>query len=64
MTEEEAAEWQERLRAAVAATLRARAARKAFRDDHTERRKHGKAALHRIKLARLRNSPQTTEETP
>lgn len=54
MTDEEAAEWQERLRAAVAATLRARAAKREERADHLRRRRYGKAALHAIKLNHLR----------
>lgn len=54
MTEDEKQEWQERLQRAVAETLRKRAARKAEREDHQLRRKHGKAALHARKLAHFK----------
>ena len=51
MTLEE--EWQERLRSAVAETLRRRAARAAVRSDLDAARQAGLAARHRQKLARL-----------
>jgi hypothetical protein len=52
MTEDEEREWQERLRAAVEATLRKRASRARFRAERTEARRYGKAAYHAAKLAR------------
>jgi hypothetical protein len=52
MTEEEEQEWQERLAQAVADTLAKRASRARFRAERTEARKWGKAAYHRMRLAR------------
>lgn len=45
-------EWQERLRDAVAETLRKRARRRADRQAFAERRNHGLAARHAAKLRR------------
>ena len=55
-------EWRRRLEAAIAETLRKRAAKRDERADHLERRRHGKAKLHAIKLARLRRPPSTDPE--
>lgn len=54
-------EWQERLRAAVEKTLRTRQARRAEREQLTERRNHGLAARHNAKLARTPPKPEPTE---
>lgn len=52
MTEEELAEWQERLAEAVAETLRRRAARATFLAERAAARAHGLRARHEQKLAR------------
>lgn len=63
MTEEEEQEWRERLKAAVEKTLRTRAEKKAERADHLRRRKYGKAAYHRSKLARPKEKKTMTDTT-
>jgi hypothetical protein len=59
MTEEEAEEWRERLRAAVEKTVRERAARRDERAEHQRRRKYAKATLHARKLAHFRQQEDT-----
>lgn len=54
-------EWQERLRAAIEKTIRARQARKAERDAFAERRKHGLAARHAARLTRTQPPTDDTE---
>jgi hypothetical protein len=50
-------EWEERLREAVAETLRKRARRKAERQELAQRRQHGLASRHNAKLARKKEQP-------
>jgi len=57
MTEEELQEWQERLRAAVAETLRKRAARAAYRAERATARAYGLQARHHAKLNRPKDKP-------
>jgi hypothetical protein len=63
-------DWQERLRAAVAETLRYRAARRDLRRELDARRRAGLTARHREKLARNRqedtmpNVPPCCRESP
>lgn len=52
MTPTEEREWQERLRTAVAETLRLRAARVAQRAEFAQRRRHGLVQRHAQKLRR------------
>jgi len=54
--EDEVAEWQERLQAAVAETLRKRAARRTERAELDARRKAGLVQRYVLKAARLRRS--------
>lgn len=54
-------EWEKRLRAAVAETLRKRQQRRAERAEFKRRRDHGLAARHSAKLARTRNPLRTNE---
>jgi hypothetical protein len=56
--------WEQRLRDAVADTLRRRAEAAAWRAEFAERRRHGLAARHREKLARAKSGYPNTEETP
>ncbi|GLI00319.1 hypothetical protein [Phytohabitans aurantiacus] len=59
-------EWRERLHAAVEATLRRKAARKAFHDGHQARRDAGLRQRHAEKIARaddrLRQAQQDGHE--
>lgn len=63
MTEQEAAEWQERLAAMVARNIQRKAIRKAERAEFARRRAHGKARGHQEKLARNRRAEQENTVT-
>lgn len=56
-------EWQERLRDAVAETLRRRAAKAALRAERATARAYGLRARHAAKLARNRRPPSTDSST-
>lgn len=57
MTETEERDWQERLRAAVAETLRVRAAKAALRRHHAQARAYGLQQRHTRKLGRPKDKP-------
>lgn len=61
MTETEEAEWQERLRLAVEATLRARAKRKAERLQRQAQRDWGLRQRYALKTARIRIATRREE---
>ncbi|MFD4206255.1 hypothetical protein ACFWRG_09715 [Micromonospora tulbaghiae] len=64
MTEEERAEWEQRLRSAVDETLRRRAARRQLREQHQAARNHGLRHRHAARLARTRTGAAMTTPQP
>ncbi|MEU6208197.1 hypothetical protein ABZ814_32010 [Micromonospora musae] len=57
MTEQERAEWEQRLAAAVAETVRRRQARRQLRQQLDEARAHGLQQRHRQRLNHARRRP-------
>ncbi|MEW2444687.1 hypothetical protein [Micromonospora marina] len=64
MTEQERAEWEQRLRAAVDETLRRRATRRQLREQHQAARNHGLRHRHAARLAHTRTGATMTAPQP
>lgn len=64
MTEQERAEWQQRLEAAVAETLRQRQARRQLREQHQAARDIGLRHRHAARLAHAQGDAMPTTEQP